>query len=56
MFKRKLPRRLIALLGTVAVTASLIGVAVAGTGAYFTDSNAGGVAANLGTWVVAVDR
>ncbi len=36
MLKQRLPRFL-ALLGTTAVTASLIGVAVVGTGAYFTE-------------------
>jgi hypothetical protein len=53
VFMKKHPR-LIALLGTAGVTASLIGVAVAGTGAYFTDSKPGSVAANFGNVAVAV--
>ena len=55
MLKQRLPRFL-ALLGTSAVVASLIGVAVVGTGAYFTDSKPGAVAANFGNVAVAVSR
>ena len=53
VLKQRLPRFL-ALLGTTAVTASLIGVAVVGTGAYFTDSKPGAVTGDLGTVKVAV--
>jgi hypothetical protein len=45
--------RLIGLLGTVAAVASLVGIAVSSTGAYFTDSKPGAIIGNLGT--VAVD-
>ena len=45
--------RFLALISTAAVTAALIGVAVVGTGAYFTDSKPGAITGNLGT--VAVD-
>lgn len=51
MLKQRLPR-FIALLGTSAVVASLIGVAVVGTGAYFTDSNSGEITGNLATVAV----
>lgn len=51
--KQRLPRFL-ALLGTTAVTASLIGVAVVGTGAYFTDSKPGAITGDLGTVKVAI--
>lgn len=46
--------RFIALLSTTAVTAALIGVAVMSTGAYFTDTKPGSVAANFGNVAVAV--
>jgi len=45
--------RILALISTAAITAALIGVAVIGTGAYFTDSKPGAITGNLGT--VAVD-
>ena len=51
--KQRLPRFL-ALLGTSAIVASLIGVAVVGTGAYFTDSKPGAITGDLGTVKVAV--
>jgi len=53
VLKRRLPR-FIALLGTVGVLASLASVAVAGTGAYFTDSKTGTITSNSGTVAVAV--
>jgi hypothetical protein len=46
--------RLVALLGTAAVTASLIGVAVVGTGAYFTDTHPGQIAGTFGSVKVVV--
>lgn len=54
MFKRRLPR-LPALLGTAAVAASLIGVAVVGTGAYYTDSHGGQISGNNGSVAITVD-
>lgn len=51
MFKGKLPR-VIALVGSLAIAASLVGVAVAGTGAYFTASNGGTISGNLATVAV----
>lgn len=53
MFKTRLPR-FAALLGVIALLTSLIGIAVAGTGAYFTDSKPGAVTGNLGTVSVAI--
>jgi hypothetical protein len=53
VFMKKHPR-LIALLGTAGVTASLIGVAVAGTGAYFTDSHPGNIDGNNGDIAISV--
>jgi hypothetical protein len=53
VLKQRLPRFL-ALIGTTTAVASLIGVAVAGTGAYFTDSKPGSVDGNLGSVAVAV--
>ncbi|MBF6606601.1 MAG: hypothetical protein IVW53_13605 [Chloroflexi bacterium] len=53
VLKKKLPRFLL-LFGTMAGMASLIGVAVVGTGAYFTDSVGGQISGNLGTVAVAV--
>ena len=46
--------RFVALLSTAAVTAALIGVAVMSTGAYFTDTKPGTIAANFGNVAVAV--
>ena len=53
MFKRKLPR-VLALVGSLAIAASLISIAVAGTGAYFTASQPGSISGNLGTVAVAI--
>ncbi len=53
VLKKKLPR-FVLLFGTMGVMVSLIGIAVAGTGAYFTDSVGGQITGNLGTVAVAV--
>lgn len=53
MSKRKFAR-IAAVFTTLAATMALIGVAVIGTGAYFTDSTPGAITGNLGTVVVAV--
>lgn len=53
MLKSRLPR-FIALLGTVGVLASLVSVAVAGTGAYYTQSVAGTVSGGNGTIAITV--
>jgi hypothetical protein len=53
VLKSRLPR-FIALLGTVGVLASLVSVAVAGTGAYFTASQSGTIISNSGTVAVTV--
>ena len=51
MSKRKFSR-IAAVLTTLAATMALIGVAVVGTGAYFTDTKPGAITGNLGTVVV----
>ena len=53
MLKTKF-RRFAALLAVIALATSAIGLTVAGTGAYFTDSKPGQVAANFGSVSVAV--
>lgn len=53
MLKQRFPRFL-ALLGTSAIVASLIGVAVVGTGAYFTDSKPGSIYGNNGNISISV--
>ena len=55
MFGKAISRRFAAVLGTTALTVSLIGVAAAGTGAYFTAAQTGSVNGNLGTVAVNVD-
>jgi hypothetical protein len=51
VFKGKLPR-VLALVGSLTIAASLISVAVAGTGAYFTASAGGEINGNLATVAV----
>lgn len=53
MSNKKLPRVLL-LFGTMAVALSLAGIAIVGTGAYFTDSHGGAITGNLGTVAINV--
>jgi hypothetical protein len=54
MFKKRFSRRFVAVLGTFAIVTSLIGIAVAGTGAYFTDNSPGQIAGSVGSVKVSV--